>query len=213
MFVKTIGDKTNTFYIGFGKRLFDISVSLALLIILLPLLLLLWIIVRTSDGGPGLFIQKRVGMGGMVFSLYKFRTMRDDNKVAGPGVTSALDSRVTAIGKYLRNYKLDELPQLYNVLKGDMSLVGPRPESEKFVELFKNDYEYILQIAPGITDYAALEYRDEERVLAGYDNVEEAYVNVVLPDKIRLYRKYMDQISFRTDMTILFRTFLKVIRI
>ena len=211
MFVKSIEDNTNSFYIGFGKRAFDLFFSLTLIIALSPVLLFLWLLVRLSDGGPGLFKQVRSGRGGRAFVLYKFRTMYDDSESKGPGVTSGTDQRVTAVGKFLRKYKLDELPQLYNVLKGEMSFVGPRPESQKFVDLFPDDYDYILQISPGITDYAALEYRDEERVLAGYDDVEQAYINVVLPKKIILYRKYIDEISLKTDLKILYKTFLKVV--
>ncbi len=213
MFVKSIENKANSFYIGFGKRLFDIAFSLTFLLVLSPVLVTIWILVKLSGEGPGLFKQTRIGKNGSTFILYKFRTMRYSPETDGLSITSRDDNRVTALGKYLRKYKLDELPQLYNVLKGEMSVVGPRPESKKYVDLFENDYSYILQISPGLTDYAALEFRNEEEVLAGHEDVEEAYIDVVLPKKILLYRKYINEMSFQTDLKIVIRTLLEVIRI
>jgi len=211
--VKSIENKANSFYIGFGKRLFDIAFSLTFLLVLSPVLVTIWILVKLSGEGPGLFKQTRIGKNGSTFILYKFRTMRYSPETDGLSITSRDDNRVTALGKYLRKYKLDELPQLYNVLKGEMSVVGPRPESKKYVDLFENDYSYILQISPGLTDYAALEFRNEEEVLAGHEDVEEAYIDVVLPKKILLYRKYINEMSFQTDLKIVIRTLLEVIRI
>jgi len=213
MFVKSIENKSNSFYIGFGKRLFDIVFSLALLIVLSPILIAIWLLVKLSGEGPGFFKQVRVGKNGCAFILYKFRTMRNDPETVGPLVTSRDDGRITVVGKYLRKYKLDELPQLYNVLIGDMSVVGPRPEAKKYVDLFENDYSYILQIYPGLTDYAALKFRNEEKILARYEDVEEAYIDVVLPEKILLYRKYINEMSFQTDLKIVIRTLFGVIRI
>ena len=213
MFVKSIENKSNSLYIGFGKRLFDIALSLTAIILLSPLFIAIWVLVKLSSDGPGFFKQTRVGKNGNTFTLYKFRTMRRGSETSGPAVTSGGDTRITAVGKVLRKYKLDELPQLYNVLKGEMSIVGPRPEAKKYVDMFEKDYSQILQILPGITDYAALEFRNEEEILAGYEDVEEAYINIVLPEKLLLYRKYLEEISLLTDIKIVLRTFLKVIGI
>jgi lipopolysaccharide/colanic/teichoic acid biosynthesis glycosyltransferase len=129
----------------------------------------------------------------------------------GPAVTGGGDRRITRVGKLLRKYKLDELPQLFNVIKGEISLVGPRPEVESYVRMFQDDYEQILQIKPGITDYAALEYRDEEEILAGYDDMEEGYIREVLPAKISLYKEYMGKMCFLEDVKIIFKTFVRII--
>lgn len=213
MFVKSIEYKSKSLYIGFGKRLFDIVFSLTFLIVLSPVLVIIWILVKLSGEGPGLFKQTRMGKNGSPFILYKFRTMTNSSEAKGLSITSRDDNRITAVGKYLRKYKLDELPQLYNVLKGEMSVVGPRPESKKYVDLFENDYSYILQISPGLTDYAALEFKNEEEILAGYEDVEEAYIDEILPEKILLYRKYINDMSFQTDIRIIIRTIFGVIQI
>jgi lipopolysaccharide/colanic/teichoic acid biosynthesis glycosyltransferase len=130
----------------------------------------------------------------------------------GKAVTTAKDNRVTKTGKLLRKFKLDELPQLFNVLKGDMSLVGPRPEVLKYVEQFKGDYNHILKIKPGITDYAALKYRNEEEILAKYDNTEQAYISEVLPEKIKLYKQYMEEVSFMVDIKIILNTLVRIVK-
>ena len=208
--MKSIGYKTSGFYLAFGKRLFDIALSLTVLIVLIPLFLVLWLVVMLTSEGPGIFKQQRVGRFGRAFVLYKFRTMKDDSANSGPGITSGDDERITPLGRHLRKYKLDELPQLYNVLKGDMSLVGPRPESKKYVDLFRSDYESILEYYPGLTDYAAITFRNEEELLKGYEDAEDAYIKHILPEKILLYKQYISDVSFSTDLKILFRTFLKV---
>ena len=212
MFVKSIQSKSKSIYIGSGKRLFDIALSLTAILLLSPVFIVIWVVVKISSKQAGLFRHSRVGKNGSSFTLYKFRTMKNDSGIAGPSVTSLSDNRVTNVGRVLRKYKLDELPQLYNVLVGDMSLVGPRPEAKKYVDLFKEDYSYILQVTPGITDYAALEFRNEEQILDGYDDVEEAYINEVLPLKIVLYKKYIEEMSFRTDIRIIARTIIEVVK-
>ena len=191
------------------KRLFDIVVSSFGLILLSPLLVAIAVAVAMSSRGPILFRQQRVGQFFHPFTLYKFRTMVVGSD-SGPAVTAEGDSRVTAIGRVIRKTKLDELPQLINVLKGDMSLVGPRPEVARYVDLFRSDYEEILSVRPGITDQAAIAYRNEEELLSGYTDPEAGYVNVVLPAKIALYRRYIRERGMLGDLKILFATIWRV---
>lgn len=194
------------------KRLFDIISSFFSLLILLPLFLLIAILIRLNSAGPVFFIQKRVGKNFKLFSLYKFRTMVVDTSQRGLQITSAGDPRITKIGRFLRKTKIDELPQIINVIKGDMSVVGPRPEVLKYVEMFKDDYKYILKVKPGITDYAAIEFRDEECVLKKFKNPEDGYIKKVLPLKINLYKRYIKERSLFTDMKLIFLTLWKIVR-
>lgn len=131
----------------------------------------------------------------------------------GPTITAGGDPRITKIGRFLRKTKIDELPQLFNVLKGDMSIVGPRPEVERYVEMFRDDYESVLSVKPGITDYATIEFRDEEGVLKKYADAEMGYIKEVLPLKIQLYKRYIRNKGFFTDLKLIFLTFWKIIRI
>ncbi len=200
-------------YRSFGKRLFDLTLSLVAITLLLPLFLLIAIFVKFDSKGPIFYIQQRVGKDFKKFGLFKFRTMVVNADKIGPLVTKDKDPRITRVGYYLRKWKLDELPQFFNVLKGDMSLVGPRPEVERYVELFKEDYKTVLSVKPGITDYATILFRDEEEIIAGFDNVEKGYIEVVLPKKIELYKRYINEISLFTDIKLLCLTFLKILRI
>ena len=193
-------------YLLFGKRLFDLLATIFGGLILLPILILISIWIRLSSKGPLFYIQKRVGKDFKEFNLYKFRSMIIDAHLKGPSVTSRDDSRITNIGKIIRKTKIDELPQLLNVLKGDMSLVGPRPEVMKFVKLRESEYKIILNIKPGITDNAAIEFRHEETIMEQYDDKEKAYLDIVLPQKINLYKKYINNISFKTDISLILKT-------
>lgn len=197
-------------YRRWGKRAFDIVVSLGALIVLFPFLLLIAIWIKLSSKGAIFYKQERVGKEFKPFMLYKFRSMVVNADKIGPGVTSSDDPRITKIGKILRRTKIDELPQLLNVLKGDMSLVGPRPELIKFVDSQKEAYKKVLSIKPGITDNASIAYRDEEEIMKQYDNKERAYIEEVLPQKIKLYNKYIDNISFINDCKLILQT-LKVL--
>lgn len=197
-------------YKAFGKRVFDIVASLSGLSILLPLFIFIAVWVKFNSKGPVFYTQKRVGKDFKEFTLYKFRSMVVGADKKGPGVTSSDDARITSVGKFLRNTKLDELPQLLNVLKGDMSLVGPRPELKKFVEAKKEEYKKVLSVKPGITDNAAIAFRDEEKIVSQYENKEKAYIEHILPQKIALYYEYIDNISFLNDLKLIFKT-LKVI--
>ena len=193
-----------------AKRLMDIIAGGLGLFVLSPVLLGCAVAVRSSSAGPVLFRQTRMGRGGREFEILKFRSMRVGD--IGPMVTGARDPRITAVGRVLRRYKLDELPQLVNVLHGDMSLVGPRPELLRYVEIFPMEYSRILSVRPGLTDFAAIEYRDEEDLLALSADPELAYVEQILPAKIQLYFKYLDHLSLKTDLTLIGKTVRAVIR-
>lgn len=193
-----------------AKRTFDAAASAIGLVVLSPVLVGCALAVRLGSPGPVLFRHPRVGLGGRTFQLVKFRSMT--HGVKGAQITSATDVRITPVGQVLRKYKLDELPQLINVLRGDMSLVGPRPEVTRYVELFPEAYARILTVRPGITDLAAIEYRDEEQLLARASDPERVYVSEVLPAKIQLYFQYLEHQSFLTDLTIIFRTLYAVIK-
>lgn len=188
------------------KRIFDVVSSAVALLVLSPVLLAIAIAIKISDGGSVFYAQTRVGKGFIPFELYKFRTMVVGAENMGPAITAAGDARVTKLGRLLRKTKLDELPQLLNVLKGEMSIVGPRPEDPRYVELFKDDYKVILQVRPGITDYATLEHRDEGSMLAEYEDPEKAYVEIILPRKVELSKKYIEEQTFWGDILIILRT-------
>jgi lipopolysaccharide/colanic/teichoic acid biosynthesis glycosyltransferase len=191
------------------KRLFDIVVAGLALIVLAPLLLLVALLIKLDSRGPILFKQERIGKGFRPFSIYKFRTMRDGAH-ATSSLTIGADPRITRAGKYLRASKIDELPQLLNVVKGDMSLVGPRPEVPRYVELFRPDYEHILKVRPGLTDLASLKYSDEASILGQSANPEEDYVVRLLPDKIRLANEYIQRSSLLFDAKLIVETIIKL---
>jgi len=193
-------------YRKYLKRIFDFTASLLGLIVLSPLFLVIAILIKLDDGGSIFFRQTRVGQYGKPFKIYKFRTMVENAEKLGAQVTKGDDPRITKVGRFLRKYKLDELPQLINVLKGEMSLVGPRPEVPKFVKLFEEDYKEILKVKPGITDYASLEFKDENELLKGAENPEEVYIREILPKKIEYYKRYLKEISFTTDLKVIFKT-------
>jgi lipopolysaccharide/colanic/teichoic acid biosynthesis glycosyltransferase len=190
------------------KRAFDVLMSAAALLLLSPLLLGIALAVRLDSPGPALFRQQRIGRNERPFEILKFRTMRG----AAPGhagheITVAGDARITRVGALLRRSKLDELPQLLNVLRGQMSLVGPRPEVPRYVRLYPDDARAeVLSVRPGITDEAAIEFRDEGELLARAADPERAYVEEILPRKIQLYRRYVRGRTFAGDLGILLRT-------
>ena len=189
------------------KRAMDVTAAGLGLLVLSPVLLAAAWAVKRSSPGPVFFRQERVGLHGQAFRIHKFRTMRisDGN---GLQVTAADDDRITPIGRTLRRYKLDELPQLLDVLAGNMSLVGPRPEVPRYMAMYASDVRaQILSVRPGITDNAAIAFRDEERLLAEADDVERTYVEVIMPIKQQYYLDYVKQHSVRGDLVILARTF------
>ncbi len=186
------------------KRAFDIAASAAGLVILAPLMALIALAVALDSGFPVCFAQVRMGRGFRPFRLWKFRTMR--NGVPGPRVTVAGDPRVTRVGRWLRRTKLDELPQLWNVLRGDMSLVGPRPELPEYVAKFRERYERILTVRPGLTDLASIRFRNEEEALARSPDPLLSYEAEILPAKLELAEQYVLRKSLWLDLSILWRT-------
>jgi len=192
------------------KRLFDILFSLIGLVLLLPLFVVVSILIKLDSNGPIFFRQERVGKNFRPFRIYKFRTMTVDTEDKGPQITVAGDRRVTKIGEFLRNYKIDELPQLINVLKGEMSFVGPRPEVLRYVELYKIEYETLLTIRPGITDPASIRYSKEEKVLSASKNWGDDYIKIILPEKIKLSSQYADNHNILTDLRLIFKTIFKI---
>jgi lipopolysaccharide/colanic/teichoic acid biosynthesis glycosyltransferase len=195
-----------------AKRLFDIVLSAVGLIVLAPLMLLVAVLVRLSSPGPVLFRQERFGMGLRPFTIYKFRTMVADAPARGAAITCGDDPRITPLGRLLRSTKIDELPQLFNVLRGDMSFVGPRPEVRRYVEMFQEDYREILAVRPGITDLASIEYRNESEILGRSTNPQVEYVSRILPHKIRLGKEYRRRSSMLFDMSLILRTVCAVVR-
>jgi lipopolysaccharide/colanic/teichoic acid biosynthesis glycosyltransferase len=175
-----------------------------------PILFIVAIAVGLTSRGKILYAHERLGMNGRPFRVLKFRSMYTD--ISGPSLTVDGDARVTPVGKWLRRYKLDELPQLINVLRGDMSLVGPRPEVSRYVNLYREAYETILSIRPGITDFASVAYRHEERVLARSLDPERTYVEEVLPKKIELNLRYVREMSLRTDLRVIIQTLISMAR-
>jgi FlaA1/EpsC-like NDP-sugar epimerase/lipopolysaccharide/colanic/teichoic acid biosynthesis glycosyltransferase len=193
------------------KRAFDIGVASLGLLFSLPLLVFIAILIKVDSHGPVIFRQVRVGRGMHPFNMYKFRTMLHKGPVQGSLLTTEHDERVTKVGKILRKLKLDELPQLVNVLNGDMSLVGPRPEVPRYVEPLRSQFSDILVIRPGLTDLASLKYINESAVLGCFSNPEEAYLTRILPEKLRLAKLYVRHMSFRLDFAILLQTLLRMV--
>ena len=195
----------------FIKRTFDIVMSLIGIIILSPIFIIVSILIKIDSPGNILFLQKRVGRYGKEFNIYKFRTMISDAEKLGKQITVGEDSRITKIGAILRKFKIDELPQLFNVLNGDMSLVGPRPEVPKYVSLYTEKQKKVLSIRPGITDMASLRYRDENDILGKVDNPEEYYINVIMQDKLNLNLEYIEKSNIIFDISLILKTIIKCI--
>ena len=191
-------------------RLFDIIFSLFGLWILTPIFLLISILIKTSSKGPIFFIQKRVGLNNLDINVYKFRTMYINLEKGGLLTIGENDPRITSIGNILRKFKLDELPQLFNVLKGDMSLVGPRPEVRKYVDLYNDDQKKILFLKPGITDWASIKFINENELFNNSLNPETLYVNEILPKKLELSMGY--NYTLKEYFKIIFSTILKILK-
>ena len=194
-----------------AKRAMDIVISAAALCVLWPVLLLIALAIVVDDPGPVFYRQVRVGRGGKPFRIFKFRTMVVDADKKGLSITVGRDSRITRVGAFLRKTKLDELAQLLNVLMGQMSFVGPRPEVPRYVELYTPYQRQVLLVRPGITDYASIAYRNENDLLAGAKDPERMYIETVMPDKIELNMRYLREISPLADVRLILKTIIAVI--
>lgn len=194
------------------KRLFDFVASGCGLLVLSPIFLVLAVWVKLDSPGPVFYRQVRVGRGNKDFKLFKFRSMRVGSDKSGLITVGGRDPRVTRSGYYIRKYKLDELPQLINVFLGDMSLVGPRPEVRKYVEMYTPEQMHVLDVRPGITDMASICYRNENEILEKADNPEQYYRDVIMQDKLKINLEYVNKHSFIGDILLIFKTFWAVIK-
>lgn len=193
------------------KRLFDIVASGVGLLVLSPLFAVLAVWIKADSRGPVFYRQTRVGRNNKDFRLYKFRSMRPDSDKLGLITVGGRDPRVTRSGYYIRKYKLDELPQLINVFVGDMSLVGPRPEVRKYVDMYTAEQLHVLDVRPGITSLASIRYRNENDVLAASDDPERCYIERVMPDKLEIDLEYVARAGLWSDIKLIFRTFKEII--
>ncbi|MCC3356913.1 sugar transferase [Bacillus sp. REN16] len=209
--VKGLYNQNHSFNDAF-KRFFDIVVSLIGLIILSPLLLIIAILIKVDSKGPVFFKQVRVGQYEKEFKILKFRTMVVDAEKLGKQITVGMDRRITKVGYFLRKYKLDEFPQLINVLIGDMSLVGPRPEVPRYTKYYNTEQKAIFNIRPGITDYASIKYSDESELLGKAENPEKTYIEEIMVDKLRYNLEYLRNRSVIEDISIIYKTALKILK-
>lgn len=189
------------------KRLFDIIVSFFGLLFFAPIILIVFILVKLTSKGPVFYRQIRVGKNNKDFKIVKFRTMRVDSDKQGLLTVSDTDSRITKAGYYLRKYKLDELPQLINVFIGSMSLVGPRPEVRKYVDLYSPKQMMVFNVKPGITDLASIEFRNENEILSTKDDPDQYYIDVIMPHKLNINLNYIKKRSLFSDIGVIFKTF------
>jgi len=192
------------------KRLFDILISFLSLIFLIPVFVIIALLIVFDSKGGIFYSQLRVGKNQKDFKLLKFRTMYGGSEKKGLLTVGESDDRITSTGKWLRKFKLDELPQLLNILKGQMSFVGPRPEVRKYVDLYNEQQKQVLSVRPGLTDYASIEYSNENEILAKYADPEKAYIDIIMPAKLNLNLKYIKDKNFFIDLKIIFRTIGKV---
>lgn len=193
------------------KRLFDLTFSFLGLILLFPILAIISILILLDSKGPVFFRQIRVGKLNQDFRIFKFRTMVIDSSEKSLLTLGDRDPRVTKVGYYLRKYKLDEFPQLINVLFGDMSFVGPRPEVRKYVDYYSEEDMMILKVRPGITDYASIKFRNEAEIINESDNPEKMYLDYIMPEKIKLNKQYINENNLFTDIKIIVRTIMTII--
>ena len=193
------------------KRAFDVTVSTVALLILFPVFVILSLVILFSSRGPVFYRQVRVGKNNTDFRIFKFRTMYTGSDKKGLITVGGRDSRITTAGYFLRKYKLDELPQLLNVIAGDMSLVGPRPEVRKYVLLYNTEQLRVLTVKPGITDYASIEYAYENELLGKAADPDQEYIKVIMPAKLDLNLKYIREQSLRTDLGILWKTLVRIV--
>jgi lipopolysaccharide/colanic/teichoic acid biosynthesis glycosyltransferase len=195
------------------KRIFDLSVSVILLVLFAPFYLLIALLIKLDSAGPVHYKALRVGKNGRLFKLLKFRTMKVNSSNLGPAITQKADPRITRVGKILREIKVDEIPQLWNVIRGDMSLVGPRPEDPRYVEKYNEEQRKVLLVRPGLSSPASIEYRHEEKLLSRQaDNLEDYYVHQVMPRKLKIDLDYVENQSLIRDVAICFKTAYTIIK-
>lgn len=196
-----------------AKRVFDIFFALAGTMLLLPVFVCIAICIKLDSSGPVFFRQERVGRFGVLFRIFKFRTMRLDAESRGRQITVGEDPRITRSGRFLRKTKMDELPQLLNVIKGEMSLVGPRPEVPRYVALYPTEVrELVLSVPPGITDHASIEYRDENAILGRAADPDKAYIEEVMPVKLGYYQRYVTERSLWIDFKLIMKTLKAILK-
>jgi len=193
------------------KRVLDIIIALIVLFLFLPFGIVISFLILLESKGGVFYKQERIGLHGKPFGLLKFRSMRPDSDKLGQLTVGERDPRVTNIGHFIRKYKLDEFPQFINVLIGEMSIIGPRPEVKKYVDLYSNEQRAILKVKPGITDYASIEYFDESRLLGESENPEQTYIQEIMPAKLILNQKYLANPNVLHDVKIMWLTFKKII--
>ena len=193
------------------KRIFDILFSSFILLCFLPIGLIISFLIVISSTGGIFYRQERIGKGGNPFFILKFRSMRTDSDTKGKLTVGMRDPRITSIGYFIRKYKLDEFPQFVNVLKGEMSVVGPRPEVKEYVDLYNEDQRKVLQVKPGITDYASLYYFKENELLAKSIDPQKTYIEEIMPAKLKLNEKYLENPTVFHDLKIIFKTFTKIL--
>jgi lipopolysaccharide/colanic/teichoic acid biosynthesis glycosyltransferase len=193
------------------KRIFDLISALIGMLVLLPILFGIWLLIVMNSRGGGFYRQVRVGKNGSNFKLWKFRTMSLGADKGSLLTVGGRDPRITSVGYYLRKYKLDELPQLINVISGNMSLVGPRPEVRKYVDLYSPEQLLVLSVKPGITDYASIQYSNENELLAQSLNPEQTYIQEIMPAKLNLNLKYIQEQNLRVDIAIIVKTIRKIV--
>ena len=194
------------------KRAFDFLFTLFILVLFFPIGLLISILILFSSPGGIFYMQERIGRQGLPFKLYKFRSMRIDADQSGKLTVGMKDSRITRVGIFIRKYKLDEFPQFINVLRGEMSIVGPRPEVREFVALYTDKQKKVLEVKPGITDYASIEYFNENELLAASDDPKKTYIEDIMPDKLKINQKYLANPTLSHDLKIIFMTILRVLK-
>jgi lipopolysaccharide/colanic/teichoic acid biosynthesis glycosyltransferase len=194
------------------KRCFDIFASVLVLLVLSPFFLLLCLAIVIDSRGGIFFTQKRVGKNNRDFHLYKFRSMVSNAEKSGQLTVGTNDRRITRVGGFIRKYKLDEFPQLINIIKGDMSIVGPRPEVRKYVDLYNEEQLKVLSVRPGLTDYASLEYINENEILGKASDPEKVYIEEIMPAKLQLNLRYIQEQGLKTDLKIIFRTIGKIVK-
>lgn len=194
------------------KRAFDFLFSLFILVLFFPIGFVISILILFSSRGGIFYMQERIGRQGMPFKLYKFRSMRVDADRSGKLTVGMKDPRITGVGIFIRKYKLDEFPQFINVLRGEMSIVGPRPEVREFVAFYSDSQKKVLDVKPGITDYASIEYFNENELLAASDNPKKTYIEDIMPDKIKINQKYLANPTLSHDLKIIFKTIVRLLK-